>query len=152
MVQHGFDVVDVGIGKVLVGEKGGEMTVYLDLTRLRGWWVRWFRHDSGIDLSSEKGRLQLTMLFTRDRVDVGVCVWLFKEMLVEEPPFRVGELDVYITGNEEVDAIAEVAEEADFVDEARCRRQQRQTRYSLRDQERQFLRDHPAHADAYHVQ
>ena len=59
------------------------------------------------------------MFFARDRVDVGVGVWPLKKRWIQKSPLRVRELGVDFAGDEEVYPIAQVADEADFVDEAR---------------------------------
>src|SRR5271170_7901456 len=82
------------------------------------------------------------------RVDIGLGIWLFEELWREQAAFGVGKLDIRIPRHEHVDPIPQIPHKAHFIDEFRRRRYQRQTRYSLRNQKREFLRDHAAHAGA----
>ena len=85
-------------------------------------------------------------------IDVRVRVRLLEERQPEEPALRVGQLRVGVTRHEQVDAVAQVAHEADLVDQARGGGDEGQGGDEGRDEEAQFLRDHPAHADADDVQ
>ena len=86
------------------------------------------------------------------RVDVRVRVRLLEERRAEEAALRVGQLRVGVARHEQVDAVAQVAHEADLVDQARGGGDEGQGGDEGRDEQGEFLRDHPAHADADDVQ
>lgn len=81
-----------------------------------------------------------------------ILVRAVQEFRGEEPVFDLGELGVDLLGEEEVDALAEVLDEADGVFEAGGGADEGEAADAGGDQEGEFLRDHAAHADADDVE
>lgn len=81
-----------------------------------------------------------------------IRVWCVEEFAGEEACLDLGELGVDLLRDEQVDALAEVLDEADGVFEAGGRADEGETADAVGDQEAEFLRDHAAHADAYEVE
>ncbi len=79
------------------------------------------------------------------------CVWLLEEFVGEEPVRDLVELHVDVARDEHVDPLAEVLDKGDGADESRRGRHEAEGCDVLRDEERDFLGDHAAHADTYDV-
>ena len=73
-------------------------------------------------------------------------------MRVEKAALGVGELGVWVAGDEEVDAVTQVVDEADLVDEARGGGDEGEGGDVGRDEQGEFLGDHSAHTHANDVE
>lgn len=76
---------------------------------------------------------------------------LLEKFVGEEPVRDLVELHVDVSRDEHVDPLAEVLDKGHGADESRRRRHEAEGCDVLRDEERDFLGDHAAHADTYDV-